>query len=193
MSRFGKDINFYTAYRDSQRAKKPSAQWLAGVIPLAVVLIAVILVAVSIRFGNLQKSAVLDGLNRQIQQMNTEYEEVQTLMTQSDSLSVLAGELQTDRNMAAALPKLNENIFRQINACAASIFTISVYRYDERTRMLEIDASAPSVNDMPELVEALRDTALFESVQYVGYTSDTDGVYYCTVGCLLAEEAEADE
>ena len=103
-----------------------------------------------------------------------------------DRREALADELQADADLVEALPLLDENLFVQVNACAAGKFNISVYRYNEETRTLEIDASAPSVNDVPALVEALRDTALFSSIQYSGYTSDTDGVYYCTVGCVLA-------
>lgn len=179
-------INFYAAYRAGQRTKKSPARWVGALIPLILIFAAIGAVTVYIRFGNLQKLAKCDGIFRQVQQLDADYQQVEALSSQSTSLAKLAEELQADADAAAILPTLDENLFTQVNACAAGTFNISVYRYDEATRMLEIEASAPSVNDVPELVEALRDTALFSTVQYVGYTSDTDGVYYCTVGCVLA-------
>ncbi|MDO4571951.1 MAG: hypothetical protein Q4C13_01180 [Clostridia bacterium] len=187
MKKSGNNINLYAAYRESARGQKPSARRIAPLIPLILFFLAVAAVTVYIRLGNIQKTAALDALNRQIMQLDGEYREVMALGERSAALSALADELESDAKLAAALPSLDLNLFTQVNACAAGKFNISVYRYDESARTLEIDASAPSVNDVPELVEALRDTALFSSVQYVGYTSDTDGVYYCTVGCVLAE------
>lgn len=184
MSKSGNGINFYSVYRDSQRTKKASTR-LVGIIPLILLFAAIAAATVYIRLGNVDKSMALDGVTRQIAQLDEEYQTAQALSEESASLIGLADALQTDADIASELPILDRNLFANVISCAADTFKISVYRYDEDARMLEIDAAAPSVNDMPDLVEALRDTGLFSSVQYVGYTSDTDGVYYCTIGCVL--------
>lgn len=180
------NINFYAAYRESHREKKSPARWLTGLLPLLVILAVVVAVAMFIRLGNLTITNEIDAMTRQIQLLEPQRQETTALSERSAMLQALADELQADADLVEALPLLDENLFVQVNACAAGKFNISVYRYNEETRTLEIDASAPSVNDVPALVEALRDTALFSSIQYSGYTSDTDGVYYCTVGCVLA-------
>ncbi len=78
-------------------------------------------------------------------------------------------------------------MFDRIAECAASDFFITDYRFSETTGTLELDAVAPSVNLVPNLVNRLRDTGLFSAVQYAGYTSDSDSQYYCTVGCTLEQ------
>ena len=180
------NINFYTAYRESHREKKSPARWLAALLPLLVILALIVVATMVIRLSNLQLTNEVDAMTRQIQLLEPQHLDTKALSERSAMLQGLADELQADADLVADLPVLDENLFVQVNACAASKFNISVYRYNEETRTLEIDASAASVNDVPALVEALRDTALFSAIQYSGYTSDTDGVYYCTVGCVLA-------
>jgi Zn-dependent M28 family amino/carboxypeptidase len=180
------NINFYAAYREGHREKKSPARWLRGLIPLLIILGIIIAVTMFIRLSNFKTSNEVDAMTRQIQLLAPQYEDTKALSERSATLLALADELQADADLAESLPQLNENLFVQVNACAAETFNISVFRYNEETRTLEIDASAPSVNDVPALVEALRDTKLFSTIEYSGYTSDTDGVYYCTVGCVLA-------
>lgn len=190
----GNNINFYAAYQEATRERRTTGKGTLAILALVLLLVALAGAFLSVKLKNLQKQAALDGVNGKIAQLSDAYNEVTQLSEQSAALQQTADELESDAAFATIYPAPDENLFTQVNACAGETFNISVFRYNEETATLEIDASAPSVNDMPKLVSALRGTGLFSSVQYVGYTSDTDGVYYCTVGCVLKTgEVEADE
>ena len=188
MKRTSNNINFYTAYRDSMHEKKAPKRKTKPILPMLVLLGAVVILSVNLWLGNLNKSADLEVDTRQVQQMESVYQEIQVLSLRSTELNTLAEELENDAAMTSEIPELNADIFVRINDCAKDRYTISVYRYDETTYTLQIDVSASSVNDMPELVKVLRNTELFSSIIYDGYTSNADGRYYCTIGCVLADQ-----
>jgi len=187
MKKANNNINFYTAYRDGLREKKSSAPWTKTIYPFLLLVAVIAVVMMYLSFRNLIKSTAIEADNRLLQQMDVMNQEIQMLSMQSAELVMVADELENYASVVTALPLLDHMIFLKISECATDRYNISIYHYDELTRTLQINVSAPSVTDIPELVKALRDTALFSSTEYTGYTSDTDGRYFCTIGCVLAE------
>lgn len=186
MSNVANNINFYTAYKQSVKKKPAFGQTWPAVLPLAALAILLAVAAGVIKLNNAKKAAELERTNAQIAAVQLKQQQTLLLWEQRDTLKGMETTL-TDMQLALdMLPEPDEELLNDVIRCAGDRFLIRVYRYDENTRTLEIDAAGGSVNDVPQLVEDLRDTGRFSAVQYKGYTSDTDGVYYCTVGCTLA-------
>lgn len=186
MSNIANNINFYTAYKQSVKKKPAIGQTWLVLLPLAALAIVLAVTAVVIKLGNAKKADELARTNGEIAAVQQAQQQSLLLWQQRDTLKTMETTLTGMQQALDALPEPDEELLNDVIRCAGDRFLIRVYRYDEETRTLEIDAAGGSVNDVPQLVEDLRDTGRFSAVQYKGYTSDTDGVYYCTVGCTLA-------
>lgn len=154
-------------------------------LPLIVLTAALLTVAGVKVAQNLRRSAELAKIEDRISAISDDYTAAEELSAQSGSLSAQADELEMNRFLFTMYPDLDQKLFEKVRACAGTIFVISEYGYSEQDQALILQANAASVNEVPKFVERLRDTELFQSVQYTGYTSDSSQRYFCTVACTL--------
>lgn len=183
-------INLYASYL--QQVKKEqggkSSKRTALILPL--VLLAVVMLGISGRLllNNMEKTRQLAALEDETAALSTAYDSAQSLEARRDETTETYEALSSARFLFELYPTLTEDLFAQVRDCAAGIFNISQYAYDETNGILIIHASAASVNEVPQFVQRLRDTELFSLVQYTGYTSEDTTEYFCTVGCTLLNE-----
>lgn len=183
-----REINFYTAYQRGLRLEKPSSgRSFLVFVPIAALLIGLVAVALVLVSGNAKKQAQLDEITAMIASSQEEYDAVLALSDDRDQIADIDFNLEATLLYALSYPAPDKTVFDRVAECAEDGFFITNYRFSETTGTLELDAVAPSVNLVPNLVNRLRDTGLFSAVQYAGYTSDSDTQYYCTVGCTLEQ------
>lgn len=190
----GNGINFYRGYRQRVNSSKNDRRRRRArlIVPMAALLAALMCVSAMVLLKNRQKANELAELQTQTAALSPEYDRALALDTQRGQVSARYELLALNQMLFCGYPKLNESLFTSVRDCAGSIFSISAYAYAETTRTLTLNASAKSVNEVPRFVERLRGTKLFESVQYTGYTSESEKTYFCTVGCTLTFSGEAD-
>lgn len=190
----GDCINFYRGYRQLVNSKKSDVgkRRVRIIAPISVLAVALLGVAAVVFAEIREKTDALDGIQLQMEQRQTGYEQARALSDECAKLEERYNQLAAGRFLFTINPPLTRELFTQVRACAGDIFNISAYAYDETTRTLTVNASADSVNEVPKFVERLRDTELFESVQYTGYTSESEETYFCTVGCTLGMVNELD-
>jgi hypothetical protein len=190
--RFEKDsgINLYEGYqRLLKKEKADGNKKPAAMIPL--VLIALVMAAFSLYFvvQNAQKQGTVNRLETDKTNLQPRYDAAKQLTDQFGALNEVHQNLLGSDLLFNIYPLLTRTIIERVQVLAGTTFGITAYGYDETTGTLTLSAEAPSVNDVPNFIRSLRNTGLFESVQYAGYTSDTTGTYYCTVGCMLDTSA----
>ena len=117
------------------------------------------------------------------------YDQVMSLRTQRDELSAQMGYLEKIIAIDGSYPVLDASLFAKVTSCTDANFAIQSYRYDGA--ILQLGANAVSEEYMPQAVQKLRNTGLFENIEYTGYTSDADGSYTCTIGCVLRSPESA--
>lgn len=179
-------INFYARYqRQNQRVRSLSHHKLVILAPLFLAFLLMAGFCADILIENAEKSRQLDQINAEIDSIQSSFDEAQKIADHATALSALYTGLQSSEIMFALYPDLDQNLFLTVKRCAGEAFSIEEYKYEEAATTLAVYAHAPSVNEMPRFVEALRNTGLFSAVTYTGYTSDSNGDYYCTVGCTL--------
>ena len=180
-------INFYRGYRQLVNSQKSGRgrQRARVIAPLAVLLAVMLGVSAVFLVNNRQKSRELAEIGAQMERIRPDYEQAAALAAERERMEGRSRLLQSSRFLFTVYPPLTQELFDRVRACAGDVFNISAYAYEEGTRTLVVDASADSVNEVPLFVERLRETELFERVQYTGYTSENEKAYFCTVGCTL--------
>lgn len=181
------DVNFYAGLaRSRKRQRAARARRAIRFLPLLILLLILLAASAALYTQNRDREQTLLLLNAELAKQSAAYEKARALSERSALLSEQYSGLKLSALVFSMYPQLPKTLFEQVLSCAGDVFTISVYRYDETTGVLSLDAAAASVNEVPRFVERLRATGLFERVSYAGYTSDTGGTYYCTVDCALA-------
>ncbi len=181
------DVNFYAGLvrsRKKQRAQR--ARRAIRFLPLLILLLVLLAVSAALYTQSRTREQALLLLNAELERQSADYEKARALSERSALLTERYSGLKLSAFVFSMYPQLPKTLFERVLSCAGDVFTISVYRYDETSGVLSLDAAAASVNEVPRFVERLRATGLFERVSYAGYTSDTGGTYYCTVDCALA-------
>lgn len=182
----GKNINFYARYyKNLKKEKKIISARRKLLIPLVVLVIVFGVIFTMLQIDNFKKTSELDTLLRDIDNSMEKYMQVSQLKTQRDQLSIVKLSLEEEKKYDSFFPSIDSDIFYLIQNSAGDLFNIDAYRYDEENYTIQIQAVTKSVNNVPELVERIRNTGRFISIDYAGYSSDSDGLYYCTIGCAL--------
>ena len=193
MRRDGNQINFYAGYLRTGKRKQPRV-WLKPAVPFVLLVGVLSTVFLVVEASVIQRRAELSRTLDYMQKNQAAYEAVQALEVQRNQLARELESLNAEASTQKQRTVVDAALFADIKQCLAGEFEVSVYRYDEETGTLTMDARARSVNLVPDLAERLRKTGRFQNIQYVGYTSDSDGMYYCTVGCTLSQpEKKRDE
>lgn len=185
----GNGINLYEGYLQKSKREHggKSAKLFTMLLPLLLLILVLGGFAGKILLDNREKNKELAALDEQIASLSAAYEETQTLAVHRDDVVTTYESLSAARFLFELYPAPTKELFTEVIDCADRIFNISEYEYNETTGILVIDASAASVNEVPQFVQRLRDTGLFSLVQYTGYTSNDSEQYFCTVGCTLAD------
>lgn len=183
-------INLYESYlqQTKREQNEKSSKLLTWILPLALLLLILLGVAGKLFLDNKERQETLDALDAQIAAMSKEYDDARALEALRDEKDAAYQSLAGARFLFEMYPAPTKDLFKQVLDCADNIFNISQYEYVETMGRLVIDASADSVNEVPQFVQRLRDTGLFSLVQYIGYTSNDSKRYFCTVSCTLASE-----
>lgn len=179
-------INLYAGYeRLLKKEKKGDNSRGKSWIPL--VLLAAVMAGIGgyLLLENMGREARIKAVQADIAALEPAYTVAQQLTDTYDAVDSAYQNLMAANLLFGLNPVLTRSIVERVQTCAGTIFLINSYSYDERTGALVISAEADSVNDVPGFIQRLRNTELFSTVQYTGYTSDTTGKYYCTVGCTL--------
>lgn len=179
-------INLYEGYLRLLKKEK-SGEEKKSLVFLPLIGIAAILLAVAaflfLRNGAKQKE--IAALDAEVNAVQPEYDRAQSVSDTYQNVDNAYQNLAASHFLYDLYPTLTRKLIERVQDCAGTVFEITNYGFDETTGALVLHATADSVNDVPDFITSLRDTELFTSVQYTGYTSDTDGNYYCTVGCML--------
>ncbi|MEG1523943.1 MAG: hypothetical protein RRZ24_08945 [Clostridia bacterium] len=183
-------INFYEGYRRQIKRRKSSGQkrQVLVFLPLMVIAGLMLISAGVLLVNNMYKTQRIYQISERISAIQSDYLAAQSLSLQYEESVALNDRLAVENAQFNLHPLLTRALFTDVRTCAGNIFEINHYFYDEANGTLVIDANAASVNEVPKLVERLRGTGLFSSVQYTGYTSDSTQRYYCTVGCTLQNQ-----
>ena len=184
------DVNFYAGLvRSRKRRSAQQARRAARFLPLVLLTLLLLAAALALHMQNLGREGELLRLNAELAKQSAAYEKARALSERDALRKEQYSGLQMSALVFSMYPQLPRTLFEQVRTCAGDVFTISVYRYDETTGVLSLDAAAASVNEVPLFVERLRATGLFGRVSYAGYTSDTGDPYYCTIDCALQYSA----
>lgn len=183
-----KGIDLYAGYQRLAKQKKSTAV-KPGLAFLPLLLLVLILAAVYLiawrKTYALQKDE--RALDDRIAALQPRYDQAQEYSGEASTVDELYSELLNANALFNMYPVIRGDLILQVEACAAGIFDVTAYGFEETSGVLNMNAKGPSVNDVPVFIGRLRDTGEFTSVQYTGYTSDTEGVYYCTGSCLLPQ------
>ncbi len=181
-------VNLYASYqRAVKQNKSAGAKKQLTFLPLLLLLLAVAVTYMVLWQSVRALQSDSDALDAQIAQISGRYAQAQTFSGEASGVDALYDNLETADALFTLYPALTPQLIRDVEDCAGEIFNVAVYGYEESNGTLAIDANAASVNEVPGLIERLRATNDFTSVQYTGYTSDTNGEYYCTVACVLPQ------
>lgn len=188
----GNGINLYEAYIEQSRKEQSgrTGKLLTLLLPLAIVVLALLGVSGKLILDNRAKSETLDTLDAQLATLSETYDDARLLTARRDECADEYEQLRSARFLFSIYPAPTKALFTEVIACAEGIFNISQYDYNEQAGILTINASAASVNEVPQLVQRLRDTGMFSLVQYTGYTSRDTTEYFCTVSCTLDNVSE---
>lgn len=180
-------MNLYEGYLALQKKEKGPgvSKRVLALLPLGVLLL--ILLGIGAFFGvkNIALGRQVKNSQARIEALQPAYDQAVALERENGERQGTYQELATGHLLFSLYPALTREVFTKVRACAENVFTITQYDYSEADGVLLVYANAASVNEVPKLVERLRDTGLFRSVHYTGYTSDSNQRYYCTVGCTL--------
>ncbi len=183
-----KDIDLLAGYKrslsDRSRKKK-------GFRPIFLIIIAAVLFVgtfLALTVVNIFKARRFSELSAQIAELQPAYD---AALEKENTVPVYYGvidSLDTEIAITESIPFVGSEIWSAIDKCAADKYVVSSYSYNSADTVLTMEVHADTVNDVPTLVEALRQTGYFYDMEYYGYTYESDGRYFCTVGCRLVSE-----
>lgn len=112
--------------------------------------------------------------------------------TESDKLSTELNQLTQMKQNLDTYPDLTEEMIEKIVDVGGNDMSVQVQSLDMSTGTLTFHAVSRKVIDIPNYIQKLDDTGLFESVNYSGYSYD-DGEYSLMLSCVLKAEETGGE
>lgn len=104
----------------------------------------------------------------------------QTFSNQVKKTDIL-NKIKTAYNDNLTTNYMNASNISAIYACANQNLKITGVSYSKEQRQVTLNVSAKSINDVNEFVKKIRDTMLFETVDYPGYTFGSEKGEYTFV------------
>lgn len=87
-------------------------------------------------------------------------------------------------------PRVDSGIEELIEESALGLVTARLSSYQSETGVISFDTSAPDVYLIHQFIHLLSDKAVFASVDYTGYSQDTEGTWRVKVNCTMAARTE---
>lgn len=190
-----KNVNLYQKWMVSQENPGIEKGELAKhfVFP-AISLVVCLAVYGGIVLWNHQTQGEIDKINDWINSelVQTQYQKAKAQEEQSTTLASATNQVrQMDKNLDT-YPDLTKEKIEQIEDVGGKDMEVRIQTMDADTGLLTFYAVSKEVIDIPEYVQSLEDTGLFESVDYSGYSYD-DGKYSMTLSCVMKEEATEED
>lgn len=161
-------------------------------IPAITLLVCIFLIAamnVWNFFTTHQISEINDWINDpQIQQ---EYQAANKLRLELEALQDTVRQVNNMKTNLATYPDLTEDVIKEITDAGGKSMDIEVQNLDMETGTLGFNAVSKKVIDIPSYVQKLRQTGLFTTVDYTGYSYE-ENEYQLTLSCTL-KPIETDE
>lgn len=113
-------------------------------------------------------------------------EQYDSIQSQLSAMTTLNTSYQAQQAEVLLYPKVDRSVVRVIDNCARGQVTASCTDYSSEDGIIGISVNASDANQINQFIEALSDQSTFVSVQYSGYSQNTDGQWTATVECLLS-------
>lgn len=113
---------------------------------------------VNAQIAQIEKEQNTDGKEQklqELQELNTEYINVSNLYTMMNSY-----------------PQLNKEILNGIFNSAGNYLKIKGFNYTQESAVLTLSVETPYISQTDAIIRRLKETGLFEDVQYSGFTSE---------------------
>lgn len=189
----GKNLNFlklYLAVAKKHGKKKESL----GINVVPIIVTAAVMLVVLI--GSLTVMLIRQAAFKEIDAYNTSPAVIQSV-TEYDMLTGRNRYLYAQYDAIADLqeniytyPVCNSSITEKIRQCALGYAEVKFDSFDAEQGMVQMTASADSVDNINRFIKKLCEQDIFSSVDYTGYAyNDTTGGWDIHVTCTLAEAA----
>lgn len=190
-----KRINLYQVLKaSSEKEEKQQGIWKHFLVPAAVLLVCLGLAGAAFGFQLRAQQKVRrhqdwidDPLNQQ------EYREALTLKARISKLDQSLTELaKTERNLEG-YPEFSSSMLRKIESIGGGGMSLRIVGYNSGTGVLNFDAVSGEVIDIPSYIQSLKNTGLFHSVDYTGYTFENEWYTLSLSGTLEGNAIEEPE
>jgi len=173
----GDDLDFLRAYNTKEKAKRTAADYLK--IGYVCLLVIAALAAAGMTWKlkddtdklKAQTSVVRDYLDHSAEA--AEYARLQKVQTEYASLKNRNDRLQNEVNAILIHPQFTQKNFRAMSEIMTEGMEIKEFRYAD-TGLMTVHFLTQNAGQVPDYIDKLRKTALFDSVSYTGWNS-TEG------------------
>ena len=98
--------------------------------------------------------------------------------------------LQVKIDEIIAMPVITKEDFESIMKCTDDSIIVERMSFDNTKSIFTIEAYTSSPLNIPEYIERLNNTGVFQQVEHVGYQSTGDGKYSFELSCILKVVAD---
>ena len=135
-------------------------------------------------------AAIEDWINDS--QVQEEYSKALAKETESEKLATQLSQVAQMKQNLDTYPDLTEEMLEKIVDVGGNDMSVRVQSLDMSTGTLTFHAVSRKVIDIPNYIQKLDDTGLFDSVNYSGYSYD-GGEYSLMLSCVLKAEETGGE
>lgn len=189
-----KNINLYEKWLlDQKEEEKGKAHFGKELIAPAVTLGLCLVLFAGITGWNAVTSSKIQKVESWIEDdtVQEEYQEAESRKLYSASLSQAIRQVDRMEKNLSTYPKLTDSVIREIEDVSGRDMDVRIQGLDIATGTLSFDAVSRQVIDIPGYVSRLKDTGLFEEVNYTGYTYG-DSEYTLSLSCILKEATDGE-
>lgn len=192
-----KEINLLPAWKEANKEEViKNVDILSHIlVPLATLGVCMVLFA-AVTGWNLHTQGQINDVNDWIndEQVQAAYQEANAIQQKSDKLAEAQDQV---RQMTANLdtyPDLTKKMISTIENASGRDMEVHIKTMDADTGKLTFDAVSQKVIDIPTYVQKLQKTGLFASLDYTGYTYQSqEKTYSLALSCILkSDEAETE-
>ena len=192
-----KEINLLPAWKEANKEEViKNVDILSHIlVPLATLGVCMVLFA-AVTVWNLHTQGQINDVNDWIndEQVQAAYQEANAIQQKSDKLAEAQDQV---RQMTANLdtyPDLTKKMISTIENASGRDMEVHIKTMDADTGKLTFDAVSQKVIDIPTYVQKLQKTGLFASLDYTGYTYQSqEKTYSLALSCILkSDETETE-
>lgn len=189
-NRSGKDINLYKALRKSKvKSEKKSKGTVWVLFPIVIILLLGGL-SYYLYMNNNELEMEIDKINEYVNNPDTssKYKEVTDIQNKLKELNDKNKVIVKFRENYESYPFFNSELFSKIESCVKGDIVIYNIAYNNGKLVMEVVAT--NIKAASTLTQDLRDTMLFDSVTYDGWSLGRDNIYTFNVTCILKSGVE---